>query len=135
MLIERDELAQRGGRQALEQKRIRRPIAGEHAMRHEPVRRALRAYLVSSFAESERGGLREDVGHQEVVMATDGIQRLGEGDKVGRNQARALMKQLVERMLSVGARFTPIDRPGRVFDFEAVDRYMFAVTLHRQLLE
>ena len=34
VLIERDQLAEHGRRQPLGQNRVRRPIAGEHAMRH-----------------------------------------------------------------------------------------------------
>jgi hypothetical protein len=39
-----------------------------------------------------------------------------EGDKITRNKAGALVDQLVERMLPVRPRFTPLDRPGIVVD-------------------
>ena len=60
--------------------------------------------------------LREHVGHQHVVMPAERIERLAEGDEVARNQPRALMDQLIERVLAVGARLAPVDRAGVVID-------------------
>ena len=48
----------------------------------------------------------------------------GEG---ARNQSRALVDQLVEGMLPVGARLTPVDRPGLGVEVLAVERDMLAV--------
>ena len=48
---------------------------------------------------------------------------------------RSLMNQLVERVLAVGARLAPVDRAGIVGDFVAIERDVFAVALHRQLLQ
>ena len=47
-------------------------------------------------------------------MPAERIQRLRERDEVARNEPRALMDQLVERMLAVGAGFAPVDRAGGV---------------------
>src|SRR4029453_4976643 len=51
------------------------------------------------------------------------------------NEARSLMKQLIERMLAVCAWFAPIDGAGIIGDFITIERDMFAVALHRQLLQ
>ena len=48
---------------------------------------------------------------------------------------RALMDQLVERVLTVGAGLAPIDRSGLIVDARAVERDAFAVALHGELLQ
>ena len=68
-------------------------------------------------------------------MPAQRIKCLTEGDKVARNQPRALVNQLIERMLPVRPGFTPIDRPGIVVDLFAIQSDVLAVTLHRQLLQ
>ena len=45
------------------------------------------------------------------------------------------MDQLIERVLAVRAGFAPINRAGLVIHLLAVERDVFAVALHRQLLE
>ena len=104
-------------------------------MRHQPVGRAFRFDLFRGLAERQRLGLREDVGDQHVVMGAQRIERPGEGDEIARYEARTLMDQLVERMLAVGSRFAPKDRPGVVIDPRAFERDVLAVTLHGELLE
>src|SRR5436305_948541 len=54
VLVQRDERAQRVGRQAFEQHRVGRTVALEHAMRDEPVFRPLGADLVGGLAERQR---------------------------------------------------------------------------------
>ena len=81
-------------------------------MRHEPVRRSLRLDLLRRLAEGQRLGLGEDVGQEHVVMAAQGVQRPAEGDEVARDEPRALMNQLVKRMLTVGSRLAPINGTG-----------------------
>src|SRR5215471_10631471 len=45
------------------------------------------------------------------------------------------MDQLIERMLTVGTRLSPKDRPGIVIDLRAIERDVLAVALHGELLE
>lgn len=40
-------------------------------------------------------GLRENVGQQDIMMLTEGIERLRKRDKVAGDQPRSLMNQLV----------------------------------------
>ena len=68
------------------------------------------AHLLGRLAERQRLGLREDVGHQQVVMLAERVERLREADEVARDQLRALVDQLVEGVLPVGARLAPVDR-------------------------
>src|SRR3954469_21902661 len=63
------------------------------------------------------------------------IQRLREGDQVARNQVGSLMNQLVERVLTVGARFAPEYGTRFVRDRLPFQRDMLTVAFHRQLLK
>ncbi len=135
VLVERHQLAQRGRRQAIYHDGVGGAIALEHAVRNEPIGRAFRFHLLGRLAEGERRRLREHVGEQQVVMAPERVERLREGDEVAGNEPGALMDQLIERVLAVGAGLAPVDRSGRMRDRLAVERHVLAVALHGQLLE
>ena len=62
-------------------------------------------------------------------------QRLEEADQVARHQLRALVQQLIERMLPVGARLAPDDGPGLIVDARSAQVDALAVALHLQLLQ
>ena len=112
VLVERDQLSQRRRGQSVHQDGVGRPVAFEHPVRDEPIRRAFGLDLLARFAEGERLGLREDVRQQHVVMPAERIERLSESDEVAGNEPRALMDQLIEGMLAVGSRLAPVDRAG-----------------------
>ena len=63
MFVERDEFAERRRRQFVHQDRVRRAVAREHAVRHEPVGRAFGLDLRRRLAERERFALSEHVRH------------------------------------------------------------------------
>src|SRR5262249_1137328 len=105
--------------------RVARAIAFELA-----IRLALRRRL----SERQRLALREHVGHQQVVMIAQRGEALAESDEVARDELRALMDQLVERMLTVGAGLAPVDRAGLIRDSLAVSRDALATALHGELL-
>ena len=65
------------------------------------------------------------------VKIPDRIEGLAEPDQVAWDQVGALVDQLVERVLPVGARLAPIDGSGRKFHRRAVDGHVFAVAFHR----
>src|SRR5262245_29449277 len=135
MLIQGDELAERFRREPFGKERIRRAVALEDAMRHEPIRRALGFYFLRCLAEGQRFGLGEDVCQEHVVVPTQRVERLVERDEVAGNESRSLMNQLIEGMLPIGSRLAPIDRAGIVADSVALEGDVFAVALHRQLLQ
>src|ERR1051325_3379171 len=135
VLVERDQLAQRRRGQAIQENRVGRSVALEDAVRHEPLGRALGRDLVSRLAAGERLGLREHVGEQHVVMPADPVERLCERNEIARDQPRALVEQLVERVLPVRSRLAPVDRAGLLGHRLAGERHMLSVALHRQLLE
>src|SRR5262249_9073782 len=101
-------------------------------MRHEPFRCAFSPHFLGCFPESQRLALCEYVRQKYIVMPADRIESLGEGNKVTRNQPGPLMDQLVERMLTVGSRLAPVHGAGLISNFGAVERNVFAVTLHGQ---
>ena len=140
VLVERDQLAEHGRRQRGRHDRRGRPVAGEDPRGDDGLGRALRAHLVGGLAEGQRRGLREEVGQEQLVdvgvaVAVQRVRRLGERDEVGRDQPGALVDQLVERVLPVGAGLAPEDLAGVGGDRGAVPAHALAVGLHRQLLE
>ena len=68
-------------------------------------------------------------------MPAQRIERLRERDEVARDEPRALMDQLIERVLAVGSRLAPIDGAGLIIDPLPIQGDMLAVALHRQLLQ
>jgi len=68
-------------------------------------------------------------------MPADPVKRLPERDEVAGNEVCALMKQLIEGMLPVGARFAPVDWTGLVVHGRSGKRDVLAIALHRQLLK
>src|SRR5262249_8256572 len=104
VLVERDERAQRHRRQLLGQDRVGGPIAFERAMGNLGRRRALRGDLLRRLAEGQRLRLGEEIREQQRVMLADVVERAQEADEIARNQLRALMDELEERVLAVRAR-------------------------------
>ena len=131
MLIERDELAEHVRGQYLSHDRIGWSIAFEHAMRNQPVRSTFGLHLFRCLAESQRLGLCKYIRHQHVVVAAQRVQRFRKADEVAGNQARALVDQLIKRVLSVGSGFSPVDRARLVVHMCAFESYMFTVRFHR----
>ena len=70
-----------------------------------------------------------------AVSIRQRVQRLAEADEVTWNQAGALVDQLIERMLPIGARLAPVDRAGFIVHRSAFQRHVLAVALHGQLLQ
>ena len=116
MFVQGDEFAERTRRQPFSEDGIRRSVAFEDAMRHEPVRDAFGLDLLLGLAEGEGLSLREHIGQEDVVLMPQRIQRLFEGDKVTRNEPRSLMNQLVKRVLAVGTWLAPVNGAGCMRD-------------------
>ena len=127
MFIQRHQLPQHLGRQHLRQDHVGRPVPLEHLVRHQLLGHAFRPYLLRGLAERQRLGLREDIGHQHVMMPPQRIERLEEADEIARNQPRPLVNQLVKRVLSVGPRLAPVDRPGVRGHLRPIQRHMLPV--------
>ena len=99
------------------------------------VRRAFGLHLLRRLAEGQGLGLGEDIRDEDVVMPAQRIEGVHEADEVAGDEPRALVDELVERVLAVGARLAPVDRARVVVDPRAVEGDVLAVRLHGQLLE
>ena len=75
------------------------------------------------------------VGDQLVVMRRQVLVRVGGDEEIARDDVGALVDQLVEGVLAIGARLAPDDRAGRLVDGLALERHRLAVALHVLLLE
>src|SRR4030095_1151895 len=135
VLVERNEFTEGFRREALGKDRVRRPVALEDACGYKPIRRALRLDFRRRLAEGQRLGLGEDVRHEHVVVPAERVERLAEPDEITRDEPGSLVDQLVEGVLAIGSRLAPIDGTGIIGDFRAIKGYMFAIALHRQLLQ
>src|SRR5438552_18926884 len=103
VLVESDELAERFRRELFGEERVRRAVALEDAVGHEPLRRALSFDLLGRLTEGQRFALSEHVRQDHDVLPTKRIERLGERYEVAGNESRAMMNHLIEGMLSMGS--------------------------------
>src|SRR5580658_4605517 len=104
-------------------------------MRHKPVWSAFGAHLFRRLAEGKRLSLRKHVGEQHVVMRSERVESPSEGNKVAGDEPRALMDELVERVLPVGAGLAPVNGARFVIHARALESYVLAVALHGELLQ
>ena len=125
VLVERDQHAERLRVEAAVDERVatggcrETPCAGtscSSAAPRKPGLRQLRAHLRLRLAEGERLGLREAVGDELGVVVAELLVRLGGDRKSAGHDLGALVQQLVEGVLAVGAGLAPDDRAGAVLD-------------------
>src|SRR5262249_11408775 len=88
------------------------------------------AHLVFGLALHQCLGLGEEVGKEDGVMMPDRVVSFYGGNEVARDKLRALMDELIEGVLPVGAWFTPDDGAGRYVYRLAVTVDVLTVTLH-----
>ena len=139
MLVQGDKLAECERGQCHAEDGGGRAVAGEHAGRNDLFRSALCTHFVSGLAEGESLGLCEVVAEEQLVhvlVAVLGrVRGVHERDEVGRDQLGALMDQLVEGMLAVGARLALYEHitfvEGTVWGLDSYDQW--GVELGKQL--
>mmetsp|Transcript_8143 Transcript_8143/g.20571 ORF Transcript_8143/g.20571 Transcript_8143/m.20571 type:complete len:488 (-) Transcript_8143:580-2043(-) len=118
----------------------RRAVAGEGLVGDEVVGDALSAQLHGALAHRQCVGLREEVAHQLVVVGHDlalevhGLLGLDDADEVAGDGA-ALVDELVEGVLAVGARLAEVDLARGKRQLGAIDGHALAVGLHGHLLD
>src|SRR6185369_4357339 len=112
VLIKGHEFPKHLGSQSLRQDNIGWTVSYEYAMRYQPVRCALCLDLFWRFPESQGFSLGKDIRQQHVMMPAQRGQRPGKSDEITRDESRALVNQLVERVLAVGSGLAAEDRPG-----------------------
>lgn len=143
VLVHGDQGAQGFRGQALEQDGVGRAVAFEHLERHQILdllqgfacSQELGFNLFLALAEGQRLGLGEEVGQQFRMVVTDRVVADGRRQEVAGDQLGALMDQLVEGVLAVGARLTPDDGASLVVNRLAIAIHVLAVGLHVALLE
>src|SRR5450755_1248960 len=135
VLVERDQRAERARREPLGKDGVAGTVAFESAMWNQVVGCSLGLHFLGGLSERQRLALCKQIGHQQVVLIAEGIERLAEADEIAGDEPRSLMDQLEKRMLSVGAGLAPVDRPGLVIHAFAVEGNVLAIALHRELLQ
>ena len=125
--------------QRLAKDRGRGPVARKDAGGDHPLGRALRTDLVCRLAKRQGLGLRQEVAEEQLVHVLfailGGVGCVCKGDEVGGNQPCALVDELVERVLAIGAGLAPEDLAGIGGHRGAVPADALAVRLHRELLQ
>ena len=133
--VEGNEAAEGGWGEFFGHEDIRGAVAFEHAVRRDGRRGAFGLDLREGFAEGEGLGLREDIRHEQILVAAEWVEGFCERDEVAGDHARALVDELVETVLAVRAGLAPIDRARVGVHAGAVELHGFAVAFHRELLE
>ena len=110
--------------------RARGNVARELPMGDESGRCPLGGHLLGALSEGERLGLGKHVCQEHRLMASEGVERMHRAEEVARDPVGALMDELIEGMLSVGARLSPHHRAGGAFDERAVALHPLSVALH-----
>ena len=141
MLVESEELAALVGVElAAEENAGRWSVAVELLVADELCWRFLSDELLFGLANGEGVGLREEVGHQLIVVVDWIIDnrvrllRLRKADKLNRSDS-ALMQQLEEAMLAIGSRLSEVDHSSRIRDDFSLRVHSFSVALHIELLD
>src|SRR5690606_12757392 len=143
VFVYRDERTQRAGRQLPEQNAVGGPVAFEGPVGCEkadylgihPRLFEFKFDFICGLAFHEGLRLCEEVGEQFCVMIPHGVMADGGGNEVARDQPGSLVYELIEGVLTVGARLAPDYWAGLVIDGlpGAVNR--LTVALHIALLK
>jgi len=126
VLIQGDERPQGVRRELLGEQDARGAVALHHAMGGERWGGALGEDLLQGLAEGERLGLGEDVGHEQVVVATQGVE--GPAKRSGRVGRGGCPGGSVDRSCAArGAWLSPVDRACIKIDRQAIEGDVLSV--------
>ena len=143
VFVHGDEGAERFRRNVVHHDGVGRLVAFEHLVRGEECDFFFALAVLAEFflglgerlAVHQGFGLGKEVGEQLLVVIANLVVAVGRGDEVARNHLGALVDQLVEGVLAVGARFAPEDRAGLVVHALGVAIDGLTVRFHVGLLE
>jgi len=98
---------------------------------------AFGGHFFGGLANHEGFGLGKEVGceHFVVLVILDRVVTLSRHDEVCWNELRALVKQLIKRMLRIGSWLSEQDSTCRILDVFATSCYAFPIRLHGKLLQ
>ena len=144
MLVKRDDLAQNKGRQLAVDQGGRGAIARKNAVAGLALQfrtgQALRGHQfarrIQAAPSHQRLGLGKAIGQkQTMMMGQFRLMTFGGNQELAWDHPRALMDQLVEGVLPIGAGLTPNDRAGMLGQIAAIHRHALAVAFHFKLLK
>ena len=135
MLVERHQRAEGERGQLVEQDQRRGSIPGEGAKRNLVGRDSRGRHLLGGSAECQCLGLSNQVRRQQVMARSMLAHRLQDADEIHRYQPGPLVKELVERVLTVGAGLAPDDWPRVSAHRTTVSGHPLAIRLHLELLK
>src|SRR4051812_44331104 len=104
-------------------------------MRYQPINRTLSADLIRRLSNRERLSLGQDVCDQNVMVTANWIQGPVERYEIARNDLRALVNQLIKRVLPVSTRLAEVDCARFIRYGRTVEHDPFPVAFHGQLLQ
>ena len=141
MLVERDKRAQGGGGKLLGHNRGGRAVARHDLVRHEVFLNAFGSDFFGRLAKGQHLGLGEEIAHEQVMHRAGAVRGgeillgAGKADEVRRDEAGALVHELVKGVLAVGTRLAPVNFAGvSSGDRGAIAAHGLAVRFHGQLL-
>ena len=139
MLVERDQRPQRASIERITKDGGRRAVSGKAARWHHPLCRTLGAHLLGRLSKGQGLGLGKEVRQEELVdvllAVLGGVGRVGKRDEVRWDKTSALVDELVEGMLAIGARLAPEYLAGLGGDGRPIPARRLTVGLHRELLQ
>ena len=142
MLVEGDERAEHGGGQLLSQDGGGRAVSRHDLVRHDGLVYAFGRDFFCGLAKGQHLGLGKEVAHEQVMHGAGAIGggevllRASESDEVRRDEAGALVHELEEGVLAIGARLAPVDfTSGRGGNRGAIAAHGLAIGFHGQLLQ
>lgn len=135
VFVQRDQFAKREGGDLFYQKRVGGTVAAKAFVGDQLGGDLLCFQLFLGLPVHEGLRLGEEVAEQFVMMISQRVVADGRSDEVTRDHERALVDQLVKRMLAIGAGFTPDHRTRVPTYWLSVAVNALPVALHIALLE
>mmetsp|Transcript_17218 Transcript_17218/g.43891 ORF Transcript_17218/g.43891 Transcript_17218/m.43891 type:complete len:430 (-) Transcript_17218:352-1641(-) len=135
VLVHGDEAPKRPWGQLVHKDGVGGAVAEEHLVRNNVLARALLPHLRLSLAAHERLRLRKEVAEEDRVVLSHVVVAVGVRDEVARDKFGALVDELIEGVLAVGAGLAPHDGAGGHCHALARLGDALAVALHVALLE
>ena len=143
VLIQRNQRPQVERSDFTQQDGVGRAVTFEHFERHHVVKRCriftlIAIFLLNHFAgftKRQRFSLSKEVRQQFLVVIRERVMGDSRSDEIARYHFGSLVDQLVERVLTVSAWFTPDNRASLVIHNVTVTVNILTVGLHIALLE
>ena len=131
VLVQRDQFTQDMRIEFACENRGRRASTLEYAGICHPFRRAFLKHLFARLAKGKCLRLSKEVREEKLVHILRavfcGVKRIDKRDEVGRNQARTLVNELVEGVLTISSRFSPENLARLCGDVASIPAHRFTI--------